>query len=404
LSDFLSMKQPPTSFEYFTPQDEQLDTLESLLGAALHFAPGGMRDWMALIGPGNFRAIRMNGRIVAGLGFARIGQWYGGRSVALAAITAVGAAPDVRGTGAGTTLLRGTLEELRAAGMPLAALYPSSLRFYRRAGFERAGQRMYYELPLEAIDVDEPALDLVPIEPAQYDEVKSIYAARARRSSGNLDRPDWMWVLRLEPKDKQPHRFLVRSAGQNDGYVVFMQGTRAKPLSVLDACALTPAAGRRILGLLAGYRSMVEHVTWTGGPLDAFAYVLGEQLSGGARNKVKVTRTLDWVLRIVDAAAALEARGYPRQLQAELHFELRDDVLAANAGRFVLRVADGCGVVRQGGDGRIRLDTRDLAAIYTGFMAPHERAYLGTITGPADDLTLAGAVFGGPRPWIADMF
>jgi hypothetical protein len=45
----------------------------------------------------------------------------------------------------------------------------------------------------------------------------------------------------------------------------------------------------------------------------------------------------------------------------------------------------------------------DLAAIYTGFMAPHECAYLGTITASEEDLALAGAVFAGPRPWIADM-
>jgi len=70
----------------------------------------------------------------------------------------------------------------------------------------------------------------------------------------------------------------------------------------------------------------------------------------------------------------------------------------------MLKVADGRGVVTRGGEGRIRLHARDLAAIYTGFMAPHECGYLGTIAGPEADLMLAGAVFGGPRPWIADMF
>ncbi|HEX5690129.1 MAG TPA: GNAT family N-acetyltransferase [Roseiflexaceae bacterium] len=398
------MTHAPTSFEYLTPQDQQFDTLEALLGAALHFTPESAREWAALIGPENFRAARQGGRIVAGLGFARMGQWYGGRSVPLAAITAVGVSPDMRGTGVGTALLRGALEELRAAGTPLAALYPSSLRFYRRAGFERAGQRVYYEMPLEAIDVDDRTLDLVPIEPAHYDQVKHVYATRAVRSSGNLDRPEWMWKLRLEPKDKQPYRFLVRSSGRNEGYVVFTQGTRAEPLTVLDVCALTPAAGRRILGLLAGYRSMVEYVTWTGGPLDPFAYLLGEQLSGGARNRVTISRTLDWVLRIVDVTKALEARGYPPHLQAELHFDLHDDILPANTGRFVLRVADGRATMQPGGEGRIQLGAHDMAAIYSGYMTPHERVYLGTIAAPDDDLALAGAVFGGPRPWIADMF
>jgi predicted acetyltransferase len=386
------------------PQADDLAALDALLGPALHFPPGGMRDWIATFGLENFRAIRHDGRFVAGLGFAPIGQWFGGARVPLAAITAVGVAPDWRGAGVGSALLRRTLEDLHAAGIALAALYPSSLRFYRRAGFERAGQRLTYELPLAAIDVDDRSLDLALFESDQYEQVYRLYEQRARRTAGNLDRPDWMWRNRLEPKDKQPFRFLVKNGASVEGYVVFTQGGRFDPLTVTDLCVLTPEAGRRILGLFGGYRSVLEQVTWSGGPLDPLVYLLGEQLTAGARNTVKVTRTLDWVLRIVDVAAALAARGYPPQLNAELHFELRDDLLAANAGRYMLRVAGGRGEVQPGGEGRIRLGARDLAAIYTGFMAPHECAYLGTIEAPEADLALAGAVFSGPRPWIADMF
>ena len=72
--------------------------------------------------------------------------------------------------------------------------------------------------------------------------------------------------------------------------------------------------------------------------------------------------------------------------------------------RWVLAVSGGRGQVQPGGAGRIRLDVRDLAAIYTGFLAPQECTYLGTIAGPEQDLALAGVVFSGARPWIADMF
>jgi predicted acetyltransferase len=390
--------------EIITPQGDEIEALDAVISPALHFPAGGMRDWMAMLGPENFRAVRSEGRIVAGLGFARMGQWFGGARVPLAAITAVGVAPDQRGGGFGGAMLRRTLEELQLDGIALAALYPSTLPYYRRAGFERAGQRVSYELPLEAIDVNARSLDLVPAVAGRYEEIYRAYEQRAQRSAGNLDRPAWMWRQRLESKEKQPYRFLIANGGNIEGYVVLTQGGRSDPLTVLDTCVLTPAAGRRILGLFAGYRSMVELVTWNGGPLDPFAYLLGEQLTAGARNKVRVTRTLDWVLRIVDIAAALGARGYPPGLSAELHLEVRDDLLPANDGRWLLRVADGRGEVQPGGEGRIQLHVRDLAAIYSGFMSPHECEYLGTITGSEEDLALAGALFCGPRPWIADMF
>jgi predicted acetyltransferase len=393
-----------SDLEIGAPREDEIDALDAMLGPALHFPPGTMRSWLETIGLANVRTVRHNGRFVAGLGFARIGQWFGGLIVPMAAITAVGVAPDWRGAGVGTALLRCTLEDLRAAGISLGALYPSSLRFYRRAGFERAGQRLTYELPLEAIDVDDRSLELVPFEAAEYDQIYHVYEQHALRAAGNLDRPAWMWQRRLEPKDKQTFRFLVKNSASIEGYVIFTQAGRFDPLTITDVCVLTPGAGRRILGLLAGYRSVIENMIWNGGPLDPLVYLLGEQLTAGARNKVKVNRALDWVLRIVDVAGALMARGYPYGLSAELHLDVRDDVLPANAGRWVLVVSDGRGEVRPGGEGRIQLHVRDLAAIYTGFMSPQECAYLGTIAGAEEDLALAGAVFAGPRPWIADMF
>jgi predicted acetyltransferase len=390
--------------EFITPRDDDVAALEAVLDPALHFMAGTMRNWSATLGLENFRAIRRGGRIAAGLCLIRMGQWFGGVCVPSVGLSAVGVAPDWRGSGVGSALLRRTLEELHAEGIPLAVLYPSSQRFYRRAGFERAGQRINYELPLAAIDVDDRSLALAPFEASQYEEAHRLYELRARRSSGNLDRPAWIWQGRVERKDSQIFRFLVKNGESAEGYVVFFQGSRSDPLTVTDVCVLTPGAGRRVLSLFAGYRSMVEHVIWSGGSLDPLLYLLGEQLTAGARNTVKVTRSLDWVLRIVDVSGALMARGYPPGLSAELHFDVRDELLPANAGRFVLRVADGHGEVASGGAGRIQLDVRDLAAIYTGFMAPHECAYLGTIEAPMDDLALAGAVFAGPRPWIADMF
>jgi predicted acetyltransferase len=301
-------------------------------------------------------------------------------------------------------MLRASLAELHTEGTPLAALYPATLPFYQRAGYERAGQRITYELPLDAIGVDEQGIELVPVPAGHYDEIYRAYEQRARRASGNLARPEWMWRNKLEPKDRKTFRYLVTRDGQTEGYVVFTQGGRTDPLTVLDVCALTPAAGRRLLAFFAGYRSMVETLTWNGGPFDPFVYLLKEPLVAANRSRVKVVRSLDWMLRIVDVAGALTARGYAPGLQAELHLEVRDDVLPSNNGRFVVAVADGDARVRPGGAGRIRLGVRELAAIYTGFMAPAELCALGDVDAPDADLALMGAAFAGSRPWIADMF
>ena len=386
------------------PAEDDVEALASVLGLALHFVGGSAREWMAMLGPANFRAVKLGDRVVADLGLIEMGQWFGGACVPLAGVTAVGVAPDARGGGIGSALLRHTLEELRARGLPLSALYPATLPVYQRAGYERAGVRLTYELPIHAIDTVERGLDLIPIATGDYDEVYRLYEARARLTAGNLARPAWLWQRKLEPKDQPVFRYLVARDGQAEGYVVFTQGSRTEPVTVLDACTLTPAAGRRLLTLFAGYRSTVEHLVWSGGPLDPFIYLLREQLAGGLRTHVTITRAFDWMLRLVDVPAALQARGYPPGPRADLHLDVRDDLLPTNSGPIVLTVEDGHGQVRPGGAGHLRLGVRELAAIYTGFMAPAEVRALGAIEGSPDTLALAGAIFAGPRPWLADMF
>jgi predicted acetyltransferase len=383
---------------------DEIDELNGVLSAALHLGPEWMRGWLDELGVEHFRAVRQDGRIVGGLGFVMMGQWFGGQRVPLAGVTAVGVVPEARGSGAGSALLRAALEELNGQGTPLAALYPATLPFYRRGGFERAGQRLTYEMPIESIDVRDLALDLVPFDAGDYAEIERAYERRARRSAGNLDRPAFLWRNALEPRNKQPFRYRAVRDGQTEGYICFTQGGRDEPLTVLDVCVLTPAAGRRLLTLLGGYRSMVEKIVWSGGPLDPFLYLIGENLAAGRRSRANVLRGFDWMLRLVDVPAALNARGYPPGLGAELHLDVRDEVLPDNNRRFILDVADGRATAREGGQGRIRLHVRDLAALYSGFMAPSDLCALGSIDGPEEDLALAGAVFAGPRPWIADMF
>lgn len=385
------------------PQPEQHEELNRLLTAALHIPAPNMVNWIEGLGQEHMRLVQRGDRVVAGLGLIHMGQWFGSRRVPTAGVTAVGVAPDQRGGGVGSLLMREMLAELHSQGVALSTLYPATLSFYRKFDYLRAGHRLTYELPLATIDVDERAGELVPITPEHYPDLKRLYEERARQSAGNLDRPDWMWQARLEPKDSPAFRFLVVNEGRLEGYVIFTQGARSEPLQVVDLCALTPTAGRRLLTLFAGYRTMVEHVVWSGGAHDPLLYLLGENLIG-SRAKARITRPLEWMLRIVDVEAALSQRGYPAGLSAELHLDLHDPLLAGNNGRRVLRVADGRGSVEAGGAGRVALGVAELAAIYSGFMAPSELRTIGAIRGSDEDLALMGAVFSGPQPWIADMF
>lgn len=391
---------------YGPVQAEELEPLDALLGPALHFPAGMMREFITdVLRLEHMRAVRRDGAIVAGLGAFPLRQWFGARAVPCAAITAVGVAPEARGIGVGALLLRENLAELRAHGIPLAALFPATLSYYRGAGYERAGHRIAYELPLGLIEVrGDSAVELVPFGPERYPEVRQLYERRAHQAAGNLERPEWLWKNKLEPRDKTPFRFLAMRHGQPEGYIVYTQAGRQDPIMIHDVVVQTPAAGRRFLRLLADYRSMVETAIWTGGPLDPLVQLLAENLTAGSKQRVGIRTSYDWMLRIVDLIGALQSRGYPQGLTAQLELSVTDSALPANTGHYILTIQHGHAVVERGGSGAIQMGIEDLAALYTGFCTPSERMAIGTLIGSDAELSLLGAAFSGPRPWMPDVF
>src|SRR5436305_14276681 len=107
-------------------------------------------------------------------------------------------APDVGGGGRASALLRCFLYELHGEGVALATLYPSPPPVYHKAGFERAGSTVTYDLPLANINVPAP-LDLLPVGTDDWGSLVAIREPWARRQNGAFDRSPFMWRKVLAP-------------------------------------------------------------------------------------------------------------------------------------------------------------------------------------------------------------
>ncbi len=349
----------------------------------------------------NLRVARVGGVVAAGLGMLPMGQWFGGTSVPMVGINAVSTAPEHRSTGIMSRMLRQMLVEIHAAGVPLSVLYPTTQPVYRRAGYEQAGVAMDYKHPLHGLGTGDRSLQVRRAGDEDTATIRALYAERARRTTGNLDRSEYMWARVLEPRDVPLNKYLVERDGTPEGYVIYTQrqppGTKAKDIYCSDLVALTADAARRLIAFFADHRSTAENLVWTGAPAEPLLLHVPNQA-------YKIGWYEQWMLRIVDVPAALAARGYPLGVQGDLHLKVRDDVLEHNNGRWVLAVADGQADVREGGTGAITVDVRGLAPMYTGYLSPLELCAGGYVQGPEADLARACTVFAGPSPWMADGF
>ena len=77
-----------------------------------------------------------------------------------------------------------------------------------------------------------------------------------------------------------------------------------------------------------------------------------------------------WMLRVVDAPAAIAARGFPEAVSLRVPLYITDDARPANSGPWELAVADSRGALTRPGPAPLRgaldLGARGLAALYAG--------------------------------------
>lgn len=395
------VKTMTPSFEYNTlAHTEHVIELGKILDQCFIVSPGSKQIYINSIGRENFRILRKDREIVGGLAILVMAQWWGGVRVPMSGIASVGIAPEYRGDGAAIALLHHTLKELHNHGVPISVLYPATQPLYRKAGYEQGGSFCVWEVPTDSIKIREQPLPLKSIQPINHQILNYPYLQQAKLTNGYLDRHPAIWQGIVSTKEKETiFAYLIGTEDQPQGYIIFTQERTENGtiLWVRDWTILTTVAFQSFWSFMAKQRSMVDRVRWKSSVVDSLTLLLPEQTA-------KIQSQERWMLRVIDVAKALSARGYPPGIQAELHLDVQDDFLAANNGRFILSVANGRGEVTKGGKGELQLDIKGLAPLYTGLFSPYQLQLARKLVATEKAFLAATQIFAGVSPGMPDFF
>lgn len=123
-----------------------------------------------------------------------------GAHLPCAGIAGVASAPESRRQGVGAAMMRNAIRVARETGVPLLALYAFRETYYRRFGYEVAGERVRITCPATRwprVESDLPVRhlgnDYAPVEPC-FEQFLERYAGGTRRDASR-------WERVLEPSD-----------------------------------------------------------------------------------------------------------------------------------------------------------------------------------------------------------
>jgi predicted N-acetyltransferase YhbS len=344
-------------------------------------------------------------------------QWWQGRAVPSAGVASVKVAPEHRGKGIGRRLMTAVLDLIAGRGYPVSTLYPATMPLYRSLGWELAGGRSEATVPARSLqsllppDPDAPPAPAAPVAPASPPVGPSVARGPDIRRAGPADaaavseiigrtheaardcgpitwdaRPTERWLA-----DQDVYAYLT-----DDGFAAYSWDVGGHDLFVERVQGVSAETVRALWSVIASHSSVARTVTAVIAPADPLWWLTRER-------DVTVTRRTMWMLRVVDAPAAIEARGFPPGVSVTVPLVITDHSRPANSGHWELTVSEGKGILIPNGPGilgtppgfapltgrpgeaapraTLALGARGLAALYAGT--------------PVTSLRLAGLASGG---------
>jgi predicted acetyltransferase len=371
---------------------EQVSRLSQLsFGYRSETAPSELRGMFGIDGA--------DGRLAAMARVRSYEQLWGGRRVRMGGIASVAVHPDARGQGHANVLMRSLLPLMRSAAQPISALFPTGVGVYRPVGWEVVGSLDDTRIATRDLQPAGPP-GAVQVRSAGLSDAATVAALYAGLGlNGLLTRDGEEFPSAEEALLEHDVVALAELDGSAVGYATYARGSgyrEGSELRLRDFVHRSAPAAGALLRSLASWSTVAPTVLWRG-PTTG----LGLHLSRAVPPPVQ---SQPWMLRIVDAVAAVAQRGFLPDVDADSAFVLFDPDVADHCRPWRLRVTGGSGVLEEltpAADLPV-LHVRGLALLYAGAADVAALLRAGLIDRPVPGLDAAFSA--AQLPQILDYF
>jgi predicted acetyltransferase len=315
-------------------------------------------------------------------------------------LTSVGTYPEYTNQGLMYKLLCHALENMKNHGQSISFLYPYSIPYYRRKGWEIISDRITYEIHDYQLPKNKQISGEIERVPVNSNSVKKAYERFSLQTHGAMLRNNdliWQEYWRWDPDDMMAAVYYNES-GQPDGYVLYRIANEV--FHIKDMIFINEEARSGLWNFVSAHFSMITKVighTYTDEPL---AFLLEDA-------NIKEIISPYYMARIVDLKSFIAQYPFkPDSTDRKWTFTLDDPLLSWNQGVFTLRIsAAGQGeVIHASEKSNDRIDIQTLTTMLLGYKRPDYLHKIGRLSCGPETVDMLEDAIEQQTPYFSDYF
>ncbi|MDL2306720.1 GNAT family N-acetyltransferase [Desulfovibrio sp. OttesenSCG-928-C06] len=321
-----------------------------------------------------------------------------GRIFKMGGITGVGTYPEYAGLGLMNDLIRTTLGRMRDSGQWISCLYPYSIPYYRRKGWEIMSDHLTFTIRDSQLPGQVEVPGFVERFAVGHPDVLSTYDRFARQSHGALIRrePEWEEYWRWENEEERSAAVYYNEAQEPSGYLLYWIADDV--FHIKEMIYLNQEARHGLWNFIGAHFSMIDEVRGHIYKNEPLAFYLDDS---------QIVETIEpyFMARIVDVRAFLES--YPFGAFFEpFHFVVSDPLAPWNNGVFSID-GIGDGQNRIGSNitaNAVEIDIQTLTALLMNYRLASYFADLERLKAGWEAVVLLENVIPSQQPYFSDYF
>ena len=248
-------------------------------------------------------------------------------------VTGVGTYPEYANMGLMNDLIKRALAKMRDSQQWISYLYPYSIPYYRRKGWEIMSDKLSFKIRDTQLPKTVEVGGMVERQPVDHEDVFTVYAKFARENHGALIRSGFNWeeYWRFENEEERTAAIYYDQKGVPQGVLFYWVAEEI--FHVKEMFYLNQEARNGLWNFISAHFSMVY---WVEGDIyknEPLAFLLDD-------SQIKEQIEPYFMARIVDVEEFLKAYPFVPG-ERPFHFVVTDSQAEWNNGPFALSWQDG---------------------------------------------------------------